>query len=49
MNQFMIELISNNQIKIQHFHSTKLFIDDLNDGGQFGHANAERTNLKNLN
>ena len=43
-NQFMTESISDNKIKVQHFHSTKLFIDDLcstNDGGQFGCANAE--------
>ena len=40
----MSEVISNNKIKAQHFHSTKGFIDDLreiNDGGEFGRTNAE--------
>ena len=27
--QFMTEIISNNKGKAQHFHSKKLFIDDL--------------------
>ena len=34
-NQFMTELISNNEIKYQHFHSIKVFTDDLNDGGKY--------------
>ena len=34
-NEYMSELISNDEIKARNFHATKLFIDDLgtfNDG-----------------
>lgn len=43
-NQFMTQPISDNKIKVQHFHSTKQLIDDLcstNSGAQLGCANAE--------
>ena len=35
----MTDLISLDELKARHFHSTKIFIDDLcalNDGGEFG-------------
>ena len=37
-NEYMSELISNDQVKSRHFHATKRFIDDLgtlNDGSVF--------------
>ena len=40
----MTEPISNNKIRVQQFHCTKRFKDDLgamNDGGEFGITNAE--------
>ena len=43
-NKFMAELISNNKVKAQHFHSTNRFIDNLcaiNDGIVFGSTQTE--------
>ena len=43
-NKFMAELISNNKVKTQHFHSTNRFIDNLraiNDGIAFGSTQTE--------
>ena len=37
-NQYMSDLISNDKVKVRHFHETKRFVDDLgtlNDGGAF--------------
>ena len=37
-NEYMSEIISNDNVKARHFHATKLFIDGLgtlNDGGVF--------------
>ena len=36
--EYISELISNDKVKVRHFHATKHFIDDLgtlNDGGVF--------------